>query len=636
MGGIRPEAEQFVAARWPELRRLALLVTDADTAAGLAGRDHAAAVLADAVRNWRRLEHEGQPGAVVRRDFVRRLLSTSAVDPTADSVAAHPLPRTPAEALARAWDGLSVSERTAYVLGERDHLPPDVVADAMGMPAGTVRDLADAAARRLAEAYAGWSGSESNPLALQQDLGHLLEERQWSGADWGDPQALVRGGRGRRRLVAGLALVAVAVAVGGVWSTRVPEPEGTSAGTTRASTPFPSGSPELIGVGTWPARGALALDPRTAAAVRQRFGEDQRVLWAADVDGQRYVWVIGRGGTNGEPTMGHLLVGPAGTDVSALEDRPVWSDPGPFGVVSLTTGFEGTSPRHLIVLGAPGVNAAEVSRTVTIAADLTIERHWEPVSLTSGAVVLPLPPLLPALSLRSVDKTQVGQAQLNLPYTPPPDAPCADCPGPPEITGRLGATRLSVAAATGLAPADISVEVRFAGDLGVVPATADAGTPGEPPRYGYVAAFRLPSGATVQTVELLGPALDGSSGEQWRPVMVEEPLAATDVDAPIVLSIFSTTGLEQHFFLIVPNASVAEVSIASASNDPAPRVAVTQGVAVVTAPMSTMDGGPPIVHAYDASGALVSARPMFGSSPWWGPYDSYRPTLPEGALPGIP
>ncbi|HVX46388.1 MAG TPA: SigE family RNA polymerase sigma factor [Mycobacteriales bacterium] len=159
------EFSRFVAARSPELLRLAYLLS-ADSSGA---EDILQTALVRAYLRWDRISTNPEA-------YVRRIVATTVIDerrrPFRRRETAHAeLPETPAgaepytgidarDALRRALKSLPARQRAAVVLRHWAAMEPAQVAEVLGCSVGTVRSQTARGLEKLRAAYAETSGKE--------------------------------------------------------------------------------------------------------------------------------------------------------------------------------------------------------------------------------------------------------------------------------------------------------------------------------------------------------------------------------------------------------------------------------------------------------------------------------------------
>jgi len=622
MGRVTQDAADFVAARWPELRRLGRLVArDPDDGEALALR-----ALTEAVRTWRTLATEGRPTATTRRALLSRLLAAAP---------APPAPPEPAS-LADAWLALGTGERAAYVLVDDLRLTEEEAGEVSGMPSAAFADLLTSARAQLTTAHARGeraAGRDAAPWTAQAAIAQFLDDRD--GVATLDPMATVTDRlrtRRRRALMASAAVVATALAgaalVAGPGVTAPPPPTPSPRTTTAAPLPTPS----LQGrqVWQWGSRGPLARDPGVVAGVIARWSGAQQVLWGADVGGERFLLLAPRDGWGGDAPLVTVLAGPAGARVEELGQKEAWSvmdDAAAFSVVHAAN----TPQAKLLVLGRPGVRELEWSRTVTVAPDLTLTRTWSAVPLDDGGAVIDLGGAAPALLLRA-DGTENPPGDLVTEEPPPASrAECPRCQVPAELREYVGGVVAEVAAATGLAPEELSASVvrsarldPRAHDWLSQRSTEDTST-----MTAHIVRVRLPSGALLQTLGFLVHDVETGSWN-WYAYATNEPVTEANRFAPMSVSIGNPEGIQVGRQFFVPADSPAtELEWDGDTRAEPVRLPLVKGTATVDLAEGS-DGPNAVCRTYDAQGTLVSQTHLWTDQTWYGPWDTYRQLMTSG------
>ncbi|MGX5655316.1 hypothetical protein ACWKWC_11145 [Geodermatophilus nigrescens] len=341
--------------------------------------------------------------------------------------------------------------------------------------------------------------------------------------------AVVATHRTRRRRRAGLAAVAIAVAV---VAAGTPLLLGDRTGPT-PEVAAPAG-PSVL---DWPVRGSLAGNAAALETVRRLpwngyaaapDPDDRQVLFLGDVRGQRWALVAGRSGGR---VLAQWFAGPAGADPGALvpDSGSELAD----GVDALSHATSANP--YALVLAAPGTTL-EASRAVVVDADGSVRRDFAPVDTVDGVAVVHVGLATThstALAYRVLrDGTVVARGGVLVPFgaedvfDPPqltPLDPSSAPPVPEAVDQALGA----VLATTGLREEDLRLELLWSGPVpvrGTVPGSPD----------GVVLAATLPSGAVVVSLawadmEPTGEGSAASCGAQAHPagsVLAELGIAA--------------------------------------------------------------------------------------------------------------
>ncbi|HSF98955.1 MAG TPA: hypothetical protein VLA55_09700 [Ornithinibacter sp.] len=411
---VDDDFREFVAARWPELESVALVVL-LDT-----GRARAvtADVLAAMSRRWQDTVDAGRPGEQARRAVLRGAVTaaptTSGAGPTKWSTPAHgdwdlnPAdPANPADPVVAALgDAIRSAPPIERAVLAGHHLwgcGPDEVAHLLDLPGGSVGEHAASLDSRLTAAHdaaRATSGLEPSPWSLDRDAAAAVDEILRGLSDPPDPAALVAdraGGLRRRAIVTGGAAALAMAGVGAVLVRRGANDPPPSA-RPRVATLAPD-DPRWGSVELWPPRGPLGADPAVAALVARSADPRDRVLWAGDVGTQRVVLTLTYTGTTedadgtlddvsfSEPHV-RAYQGPRGIAPDRLAVSPL-STSGAIGTtevvaVTLPGGQEAPQQSLLVVLGRPTLSTAFVSNVVLPLPSGTMQRSWAPLPLAGG------------------------------------------------------------------------------------------------------------------------------------------------------------------------------------------------------------------------------------------------------------
>lgn len=310
MARIPTDAREFVLARWPALRRTALLVGGG----GERPRELLLATLVELVADWRRVEDEGRPVAQAQDRLNARLTAL-----TPDQI--QPLPAatsvTVGDRVGSAWWALRPGERAAYLLAGELNGSPDP---------GDLRAAED----RLAEAHASAlvdQGRDPAPWDVSGDVRRLLDAMLREQPAWEDPIPLIeRRLRQRRRrgllVTAGVAIVAL-VAGGMVWAGTEESRQAGQATPTPSTRPLPTFD-STNGFASWPARGRLASDPRIVGAIAQLSGGADRILWADDTGGLLRIVTAPREFSSTRPPTITVRSGGINLPIEDLPSRDLW------------------------------------------------------------------------------------------------------------------------------------------------------------------------------------------------------------------------------------------------------------------------------------------------------------------------
>lgn len=227
-------------------------------------------------------------------------------------------------------------------------------------------------------------------MSVEQQLRDTFESYADRAATPVDVHALVldRHHRAQRRRLFGTALTVSAVLVVGVPATMlVLDAPPAQVDVSQPGADFVPG----------PTRGSLADDTAFLAdLVQLPWGRgldavqpptsDRHVLFAGDVPGARWAWVVAR---VGGAWSGVWFAGPAGASAEALE---IDGEANPDGigaqVVTKTSPTQQEGP--LLVLAEPG-DVVEISDAPEIAADGTVTRTYRPVETVDGVAVVSRP-----------------------------------------------------------------------------------------------------------------------------------------------------------------------------------------------------------------------------------------------------
>jgi hypothetical protein len=421
---VDDDFREFVAARWPELESVALLV--------LLDAPRARAVTADALaamfRRWQDTVDAGRPGEQARRAVLRAAVTaapvTSGVDVTTWSNVTrgdvgdvdadlHDPVDPVVTALCDAIRSAPPLERAVLAATLLWGCGPDEVAHLLGHARdGVERPMASLHAR-LGTAHdtaRAASGLEPAPWSRDRDVAAAVDEILRGVSDPPDPAALVadRAGGLRRRLLVTGGVAALAVAGVGVALVRrgANDPPPSARRTPARLAPT---DPRWGSVPLWTARGPLADDPEVTALVARSPDPRDRVLWAGDIGAERVVLTLAYSGWveqdgtvsefgSDEPML-RAYQGPRNSALGRLTVAPLASS-GTIGTtevvaVTLPGGQEASQQSLLIVLARPTLRTASVSDVVRPGPDGSIERSWSPLPLVDGVSATTLDTALP-------------------------------------------------------------------------------------------------------------------------------------------------------------------------------------------------------------------------------------------------
>jgi DNA-directed RNA polymerase specialized sigma24 family protein len=417
-----PDFGEFVGGRWPELVRVAGLIT-ADPAAA---RASAASGLARAQRGWgRRPPGEASEyalGAVVRAAATRRAPSGPTTSLHDDAGPGNPAD----DDLLSTWRSLPPLTRAAVVLCLLEGRSSAEAGRILGRAAGLVRaESARGAARLLASAgpvpagstgpdaparfaagfSAGFEADLSNDRAtddLPPDLVRRLREVVSEAAATGEPGAPQPGvdlaiGRARRRrqaLAGGVATLAAVVTGLAVIGPPASDPNPVVP-PTLTSTPTPTLPRTMAEAGyTGSIGGTLGGDRAFLAALRKRaaatvtgqngeplIGADQVwVIWAGDLAGQRWATTLARRPAGNWQSV--LLTGPAGAPAEKLQVLLTGTGgdgiPEPDGTF-IGTPDAGPGAAAVAVIRAPLATRVEVATSRSVSTTGELDITWRPV-----------------------------------------------------------------------------------------------------------------------------------------------------------------------------------------------------------------------------------------------------------------
>lgn len=610
---IDDELEDFLRTRTPELRRMALLLADDPGRA----RQLTESVLVGVARQWRDLRDEGRPSSRTWTQLAERLLSLPEPASTPGGAEADPV--------AEAWRRLPRPARLAWVAEYDD--PPglrDALPSLSGMPSAPLPELLASARDRLVHAIDEVHLREGRPRSTEweadQTIRHLLDDLSAAAAHWGDPVEQVRlrlRGRRRRGLVATAAVVAVVVAGGGALAATRGTPTPGPTGTPQPTFSLPTSSEDHSAWAGWPARTAPGEDVGRdiVAGVIRRYRGSMRILWAADIEGRRQVLLVPRLVRGADHPEFTFLTGPAGTDVADLDESMRWTNPD----APLITLYDRTDPGtvRLIVLAPPNLPSAEVSRTVQVDADFTIERMWERLPLDRGGAVLTLGagrwmslqvragPITAAPSMTDPDTWSLGRFD------------CAGCAWDEARDRMVAGLRAEMAEDTGLGVDQVRVQTRIDAPL---PATAVPFWDKTPvAARALVLRWTLPSGAVLDSV-MIGGQMAEPALIQWAPWLDATPVQPADLDGPTTLPSFHSPDGSTRVIVLVPQGSPATYVTASTGDTVRTRADLSEGVAILD---NTPDVGVRVT-LHDKDGNPLASQNVGGGSLWQGPWDLFK------------
>ena len=645
---VEDDFREFVAARWPDLEAVALLVTlDTEVA-----RRVTTDALADLHHQWREALEEGRPGEVARRSVLtasvsatvggraraptdRRAPPPAAADPTSDPAsepegpAAGPAPDTASSpggtpVVTPAWDEPSddpVHSALADALRAASPVQravvaghaiwgaeADEVADLLGMPAAEVRAQAAALRDRLGTAHDRAREAEGlfpAPWSLDRDVDDAVAELLRDHGDPPDPAALVadRSRRVRRRTVVMGGLGAVGVAAG-AWVVGASLTSGTSTPTPAVAATPPPGDPSWASTRTWSPRGALGRDAGVQALLVARSAPGTRLLWADEV-GDRRVVVARLPDSPAGSTLVAAWSGPRGADPSLLEEvrlRVREIDRAEDAVAVVVP--DGSGATGLVVLlASPRLLRCRHSATVVYTSGGGVRRRWTEVGLVDGigSSLVPAPPG-PALRVRlgSYDGPPAGTQPASL----------GRGSGGEVEASLLSAVGPFAMAATGPPRPGFTSEVAFAG-----PVPGDVIDPGAfivNPREGRVAVVHTstPEGALLRSVRVR------DDGRGWAPYLDLEtvrPIAAEDAERPFAAPLPPVRAEVGRFLVVAPGAARAQLLAVTPNAYPVSKVGdLRRGTGI----LEVVNARQAVVYRlvlWDADGArLGSWRQRFG------------------------
>ncbi|NHA66650.1 hypothetical protein [Phycicoccus flavus] len=592
----------FVAARWPEVEAVALAAT-LDPAAA---RETTTAAFATLHAGWAEANESGAPTAAVRRALLaelaprRRRRSPDPLPAGADPVdpevrAAVGAPEGGVEqALLDALARETVAVRAAGAAALLWDLPAGGLESLLGPSRdGLLADVGASRGRLLEAHRAGRVAEGLGPAddRLDTDLADVLHRVADVAGPVPDPEALVRL-RTRRLRRRHLLVAAAGLASVGAGGTAVLTGRGDGrAAAARPSAPGPStlaaDDPRWSSPRSWPARGALAADPRFASVLTSSLATDATLLYAHDVEGLRVALAATDNLDGGSSPAIILWNGPAGTPAERLSRTDVTPDAmygrdGTRDVVAVGVPHE--EDTLVLVLARPGVGRAEVSGTVDPRPDGTIVRTWTGIELRDGVGTrLVQGPLGVATRLRCDDfdgaLPRVFDASEWDPYGP--------------ATARRAVLE-RVAAATGLAPDRVTVSVtRYRLRRG----TRGLGSPRATGTLRVVLAT-LPGSAVVRSTWVETRDRGGVASSYGEGPLV---IPAAAADAPAVQMLYGET-TEGTTMLVVGPPAAATVQVRGPSGGDRGRpVRVVDGVAVLREPASY----PFTLRVRDADGRIL-------------------------------
>ena len=614
---VEDDFREFVAACWPDLESVALLVTlEPDTA-----RRVTTDALAGLHQHWREAVDEGVPAGLARRAVLTGAVSAQPGRPPAQgpSVAAPasgpPPPTWPVDdqqgdtsdpvvdALVVVLRGASPLERAAVAAGSVWAMEAPEVASALGVAPRRVDDAAASLHDRLLAAHESARAAQGllpAAWALERDLADAVDVLLRDVSDPPDPAALVaertRVVRRRSLLLAGAG--ALLLAGGGAWWLQ--REDGTTASDPAAAPP--SVGPDdvtWLRTRTWMPRGPLATDAGVQALVLARSGGGSRLLWADDLGTRRIVVAAALDYDLTPASELRVWHGPRGADPSTLEDLPlaVASIEGVRDVVALTMPQDdrgsGGAASLLVVLARPTVSAASFSRLVRPTPLGTVERTWVDLPLVDG----------------------VGTRGLRGPVSAAMRVRVAGFDGPPATTNPLWPPREGLQVApepftravhryveevTGILGVRLRTEVVADSPVNgsILDPDALSATGGD----GRVVALRTvtPGGAVLSSVAVTDDGRAGGGAVVVRPAAV---VLAERADEPIVERVADLRDRVGRFLVVAPGAAQVQLLATSPSAYPLSKVVQTKGRAAAVVP---------VVNADDASALRLVARDAAG------------------------
>lgn len=438
-------------------------------------------------------------------------------------------------------------------------------------------------------------------MSVEQHLRDTFERHADHAAAPEDMHALVLGQhrRSRRRRLTGTALaVSAALVVGVPVATQVLDDPPAQLDAARPGADFVPG----------PTRGSLADDAAfLAELVQQPWGrgpdaaqpstDDKHVLFAGDVPGGRWSWVVAQvDGT----WSGVWFVGPVGATADEMQiDGDANAEGIGATVVTRTDPLQAQGP--LLVLAEPG-DVVEVSEAPEIAADATVTRTYRPVETMEGVAVIAGPDVSAATAVRVIRGGEtvyrVGNSA-GFQLEPGSSADQAievamlearGAPDPAIVRSLLE----RLVAPTGLTAEDLTLEVLWGGPL----------SDEWPQPRAAVLGAELPSGALA----VVG-GWSWASGEASGPSVLQIlPAGAPVRDRLVVMrSDVSTSrhGAETSSYLVIVGPEDAVSAQALAGERVLAEVALTAGVATLPFPAGTDH-----VVVTDGGGEVIADEPV--------------------------
>jgi DNA-directed RNA polymerase specialized sigma24 family protein len=607
---VDDDFREFVAARWPELESLALVV--------ILDPGRARALTADALaglsRQWQDTVDAGRPGEQARRAVLQA--AVTAASPGVPRASAEPVsPADPVDAVDPVVAALVDAIRTAPPI-ERAVLAgsvlwgcgPDEVAHLLDRDRGTVAEHAAALETRLTAAHdaaRAAAGQEPAPWSREHDVAEALDEILRGLSDPPDPAGLVADratGLRRRTLVAGGVAVAALTGVGAVLVRRGSNEPPPSARSTVAT--LAPDDPRWGSVDRWPPRGPLAADPAVASLVARSADPRDRVLWAGDVGAQRvvlaltYTGNVEQDGTVSDVTYSEPFLrayqGPRGLDPTRLRVTPLTTG-GTIGtteVVALTLpgGQERPQQSLLLVLARPTLSTASVSVNAVPLPSGSVQRAWSQLPLVAGISTSTLDTPLPLATRLRVGSWEVTPDSFTESYSTIAEGPT------PSTSPEWAETHLS--ALTGI-PVDALASEVF------VDAEVPRGLFEWPPP---------PDAVPARLVSLLTTTPDGAvvrtsayySEDFVAPLEPAHLLTATTQRDPLVVWASDERVGVARFLVAAPGADRVQMISTSPDGYPVSKVVRTRGKDAVIVPVvNGADAGEYRVITKDAKGRVL-------------------------------
>ena len=585
---VEDDFREFVAACWPDLESVALLVTlDPDTA-----RRVTADALAALHQHWREAVDEGRPAGLARRSVLTGALGAQPSPPsgTTSAAARRPGPTPPTvrgadepgdgpdpvvDALVTVLRGAAPLERAVVAARSVWAMEKEEVATALGLPHASVDEAAGSLHGRLLTAHEAARGAQGlfpAEWALERDLADAVDVLLRDVTDPPDPAALVaeRSRAVRRRSVLVAAAGSLLLAGGAAWWLQ-------SGDGTRSGPPAAAGSSvgpddgSWLTTSTWTPRGSLGADAGVQALVLARSGGGSRLLWADDVGYRRLVVAAALDYNLTPGSELRVWHGPRGADPRTLEDLQlsVSSIDGVRDVVALHVPQDANGSDSeasvLVVLARPTVLSASFSRLVRPMPSGTVQRTWVHLPLVNGE----------------------GTRTLRGPVSAAMRVRVGGFDGPPATTDPLWLPRegLQVAPApftravhryveqvTGIAAARLRTEVVADSPVNgsILDPTAVSATGGD----GRVVALStvMPGGAVLSSVAVTDDGRAQGGAVVVRPAVV---VPAGRVDEPIVERVADLRDRVGRFLVVAPER--AELVRYKLARSPLLRTALESG-----------------------------------------------------------